>query len=83
LLSSGGDLDSLDCNIDLRPASRQKFGILLPDLSAPFHLTPHLNGQIAAVQAIGLMLAPVAAADGEQMILQAAPSITAKLGYGP
>jgi fucose permease len=36
-------------------------GTLLPDLSTHFHLTPRQNGGIAAVQALGLVLASIAA----------------------
>ncbi|HEX6465721.1 MAG TPA: MFS transporter [Terriglobales bacterium] len=35
-------------------------GTLLPELSARFHLTPEQNGSIAALQAVGLMLASIA-----------------------
>jgi hypothetical protein len=45
-------------------------GTLLLDCSPRFRLTPDQNGRIAAVEAAGLMLAPVAAANGEQIILQ-------------
>ncbi|HTC92563.1 MAG TPA: MFS transporter [Terriglobales bacterium] len=36
-------------------------GTLLPDLSARFHMTPRQNGSIAAVQALGLVLASIVA----------------------
>src|SRR6516165_101331 len=36
-------------------------GTLLPDLSTQFHLTPRQNGSIASVQALGLVLASIAA----------------------
>ena len=36
-------------------------GTILPDLSARFHMTPRQNGTIAAVQALGLVLASIVA----------------------
>jgi fucose permease len=36
-------------------------GTLLPDLSTRFHMTPSQNGDIAAVQALGLVLASIVA----------------------
>jgi hypothetical protein len=68
--------------LPLYAAIASLLGTLLPDLSPRFRLTPDQNGQIAAVRAIGFMLAPVAAADGEQMVLQADLSLVQAVAKG-
>jgi fucose permease len=55
-LMSAGILDML---LDGTIASM--LGTLVPDLSIKYHLSPKQNGEIAALQALGLMIASIAA----------------------
>src|SRR5579862_182668 len=60
-LSSGRLMSAGILDILLYGTTASMLGTLLPNLSAQYHLSPKQNGEIASLQALGLMIASIAA----------------------